>query len=338
MKSDEYELYVSKDIIQKESVPFYLIWKSDNIVSITFEFSGFKDIIEYDNLIDNIIIENFTIKSEYLKSKNYVGGLLKTELSNNPYQTGSLKAIITIKSGERVILWEERILYSTSLKVVNIPPTIRWPIDNVPFEIELYGQTTIFIDLESIEDSEIKLEYPPEVVKAFMRFRSALIESLQQLLPKYPEYELFINTFIKKLENPKQATEKQFFDQANIDLEKIKQNQDFINDFGAAMMYSIQSHSSIKEVIFKPFIEYIDAFATTKCYFESPFLCINVNKGKSTLKLNLKHKGIIEKEGIVQNNSVSKLNQIITEIYAEEPCMIPIRNLFSFRRVNNDHH
>lgn len=333
------ETFLSKDILQGEEVPFYILWKRNDISNITFELGGFTAIGEYYNLNNDFSIENRIVTIHDLKSQYYLGGTLKTDVSNNPFKEAFFKIIFTLLNGEQIEIIEKRTLFNTKLEITNLPNHITVPFDKPPIEIILNGSTTVFIGISTAEDSDLNLELPEEIQNAMENFYQALANGLQSLRNEYPEYESIINTL---LNTSHELSERQFVEKLVNELEDEKLDNSFSEAVAMVFINALLSHSSIKDSVIRPLIEYFESNATEKAYLMAPFLNLNVLKGGGNLKLIIYCINIVEKENILNEDKIienileENINSITFEtfIQSEQQMLIPIKEVIKIRRIN----
>ena len=320
MEKDDIELYLSKDIIQGEEVPFYIKWKNDEIISVDLKIKGFECI----NKIFNIKPEkdNKTlIFIDDLLYPGYIGGLLDTSHSDNPYSEAVLSCTIKFKNRDVLELEEKRILYSTKISIKDIPSYIVDIFDN-PIIIELKGSTTVFINIESVENSDIILQIPEEILTVLEKVFVSLVESLSILKKEYPQYSDYIDIFIQPNEY---MTENQLLEKINNEYGQIKYDNEFFEKFGMAVVTSFLSHTSLKDSFFRPMLEYFEANATKKAFLESPFLLLKIPQGGGLFKGYIYYENLLGEEG--------EPIPFETFIKSEKEALIPIKKVIEFRRV-----
>lgn len=335
MINDRCELYLSKDIMQGEEVPFYVLWDRNDVLKIKFEFSGFEKITELHNVNENVDLSRYEIDVSDLKTKNYFGGVLNTTFSDDPFLPANLKVSLDLSDGSTVLLEESRILYATILEISKLPDIIDIPFATKPIEIKLKGSTTVFIDIKPDDGSEIEFELPKEIQNAIEKFIASLIEGLSKLKEKYPEYCTVLDILLEGLQNPDRMSERQFVDNAEYELEKFDPTKEFIESFAIVMNNAFHSHTSLKDAFFRPLLEYFEASAADKGFLKSPFMCLNVNRGRSLLKGKIYYENILEKEGIIEKN-LSDGVPFETVIECTQAGMIPLKELIDIRRTEYD--
>jgi hypothetical protein len=339
MKQENIEIFLSKDILQGEEIPFYILWKRNDIRDITFELNGFTAIGEYHNVDNDFPIENRIVKIEDLKSRHFLGGTLKTEVSNNPFKKAFLKIIFTLSNGEEIEIIKERTLYNTNLEIFTLPQNIKVPFDKPPIEILLKGSTTVFIDIATTEDSDLNLELPEEIQNALEKFYQALMKGLRSLRNEYPEYENIIDSILK---TSYELSERQLFEKLIGEFEEKKPDISFSEAIAMVFLNALLSQSGIKDSVIRPLIEYFESNATDKAYLMAPFLNLNISKGGGKLKLLLYCINIVEKENILSNENIlenileENINFLIIETFIESDrqIQIPIKELIKIRRSN----
>jgi len=335
LKKDGIELYVSEDIIQGEEIPFYILWKRNDIKSFSFELDGFSSVIEYHNVKDDFSPDSRVVKINDLKSPYYLGGILKSSVFDNPFQKAFFKLHIVLSNDEKIELNEERILYNTSLTVKAIPEIIKIPFDKPPIKIQLYGSTTIFMDMVSSEDSELNVKLPDEVLDALEKLHSHLEKGLNNLKTEFIEYVSFIDSLLKLLHPP---FEQQAIDEVLKKFEKVKTNKSFVEALGVAFVNAIFSQTSVKDRIFIPLLAYFASAASEKAFLVSPFSCIYVPKGGGHLKLEIISENIPEyyDDSEIEEKSIQPLI-IETDIASDKGILIPIKELIEMRREPHEH-
>ncbi len=335
MINDQCELYLSQDIMQGEEVPFFIQWNRDDVKSIKIEFEGFEKINELYNICEDIDLERNCFDISELKTKNYLGGVLKTQFSDEPFFPARLKSQLVLSDGQIITLEENRKLYATILQISKIPELIEVPFDKKPIEILLKGSTTVFIDIITGEDSEIRFELPKHIQSAIEKFVVSLINGLTSLKEKYPDHSNFVDLLLVGLQNPERMSERQLIETAEFELNNFNPNKDFIESLGIVLNNAIHTNASLKDAFFRPLLEYFEASATDKGFLQSPFLCMNVKEGKSYLKGKVYYQNILEKEGVIEKSIIDGV-EFQAQIQSSHPEMIPLKDLIDIKRIDNE--
>jgi hypothetical protein len=355
MESEGIEVYLSRDIIQGEEVPFYILWNRDDIQRIIISLDGFESVTEYHNVRDNISLEERTLELEDLKSPQYLGGVLKTNETDNPYRKANLRVVFELSSGETIEVNEERTLYTTHLRVVS-PDLVEIPFNESPIEIQMKGSTTIFIDVESASDSDIKITLPDEIKDIFDKIYQSLIAGLESLKDENPEHSSEIDLLISFIseEDIYKLSEEEYFRKFDEIMQIFRSNKTLQEGFTFVYVNSILGQGSARHSLFRPLLEYFESNAAKKVFLESPFLSAKVPKGGGYLKAVIYYEDIIERTNIMKEiieESVSfrdflrklkdferttEKKRICTEIIFEskDEVIIPIKNLINIRRIS----
>ena len=330
MKKDGIELYVSEDIIQGEDVPFYILWKRDDIKSFSFELDGFSSVIEYHNVKDDISPDLHVVKIDDLKSPHYLGGILKSGVFDNPFKKAYFQVHVILSNDKKIELNEERILYNTSLTIKTLPEIIKIPFDKPPIQIQLCGSTTIFMDMVSSENSELAVKLPDEVLDALEKLYSQIEKGLNNLRTEFTEYASFIDSLLQLFNPP---FEEQALDEMLKKFEKVKTDKSFVEALGLAFVNAIFSQTSVKDRIFIPLLSYFASAASEKAFLVSPFSCIYVPEGGGRLKLEIISENIPEyyDDSEIEEKSIQPLI-IETNIASDKGVLIPIKELIEIRR------
>lgn len=318
------ELFLSPDIIQGESVPFYIVWKRPDIKEIMIDADGLGKITELHNIKSGLMPDCKVIQIEDLKSR-YVGGVIKTTPSGVPYQEATMKVVVTLQTDEPLVFIEKRCLYNTEIEVTCIKDTISTPIKASPIEVLLRGETTVFIDIESEEDSYLQISLSEDYISSLETFSKTVTDGIRRLTLSYPEYEDIINAL---LTIPTDSSLKQHIDKIVNGMETIaSRDESFVDAFANVYINAILSNS-IKDTLIVPLIEYIEASAASKVFLLTPLHSIKVPIGGGMLKAVLSCRNLIE------NNSENVIPfSVFIENDSKESILVPVKELIKIKRV-----
>jgi len=344
------EVYLSRDIIQGEEIPFYILMHRNDIERITIKLKRFEKVTEYHNLVDNFPIEKRVIRINDLKSPDYLGGILKTDETEDPYLKATLKLIFTLSNGNNIEIIEERTLFTTHVEIIS-PDLIKVPMNKPPINILLKGSTTIFINIESTKDSEIEITLPDEIKYAFEKIYESFLEGMETLKKEYPNYVNEIDLITNFIFDKESYTlSKQEYQYKFNELSKIlKSKMDLLEGFMIVYFNSILSHSSIRDLFFGPLLEYFKSSIAQKVFLESPLLFLKVPKGGGYLKAILYYEDLLERIKIIReitDESISivdlltkfdanpEKNKRYFEIFikSKDEIQIPLKNFLDIRR------
>ncbi|WP_048150537.1 hypothetical protein [Methanolacinia paynteri] len=334
MQSDDFELYLSKDIVQGEKVPFYILWDCNDVSKIELDIDGFTEISEFHNVRDGFNSESNKLDITDLKTKNYLGGILNTVSSEDPFQPANLRVHLVKSDGSSIINEEKRILYSTILEISKIPEIIHIPFNEKPINIQLKGSTTVFIDINTEEGSEVKFELPKDIQNAIEKFIFSFMEGLEKLKESYSEYSKFIDVLLDVMKKSDRVSERQFIDYAENEFESFSPTEEFIEAFSLVIDNALSNSASLKDLYFRPLIEYFEASATDKGFLKSPFLGINLHKGRFKLKGRITYENILEKEGIIKKNHNYAV-PFETIIECSNEGMVSLKDLIDIQRIED---
>lgn len=351
MEPKEIEVCLSRDIIQGEEVPFYILWKRNDIQRITLELNGFENITEYHNVEDDFSLEKHTIELKDLKSSHYLGGVLRTDETENPYEKAALKVIFELSNGDNIEINEERTLYTTHLEIIS-PDYIEVPFNEPPIEIQLKGSTTVFVNIESTSDSDIEIILPEEIRNAFDEMYQSLTKGINSLKNEYPEFSSEIDILIRFFfeDETYRLSKQEYFRRFAEIAEIFRSNRALLEGFGVVFINSVLMQGSARDLFFTPLLEYFESNAAKKVFLESPFLFAEIPKGGGYLRASVYYEDIIERIDMIKNiiekpcsvrDFVEKLRsepqrkKLCLEVFlrSENETKIPIRDLISMRRI-----
>lgn len=285
---NQIELYVAEDIIQGEDIPFFILWKGEDVSSIELSFEGFESISRLYNVMGAKELEpTKPIPVERLRVPGYLGGVLATELTEEPYRTAQLQAVIRFSSGEPRVLVKDTVLHTTRVQVLHVPESIQVPIARPErsIDIQLDGITTVIINLETLEGSEIELVLPKEIMSAMEKFGTAVIDGFNQLRDEFPEHTKLLDRIVDVPEN---ISIRQYTDEMFHKFEEVKNDRSFIEAMAMVFVAAFFDQASVKDSLYYPLMEYLEANAAHKAYLRSPFLCADVPAGGGVFSARLK--------------------------------------------------
>lgn len=319
------ELYVSMDIMQGEHVPFYLIWKGAKILSVELVLQGFIKIVKLYNVIDGKdVVRKGRIDSDNLVVPGYLGGVLSTKRSTLPYLQASLEAHLVLENGQTFVLREERILYTTRVRLVKVPDEISLPLTEATplVEIDLEGSTTVVIEIEEDVESEIKIVLPREVGSAVERFAQLVSEGLDRLRGDFPKR---VATLDNLASLPEGLSPRQYFDRIMSELDEVRNDKPFMETFSAVMLTAVLGQDDLRKAILLPLKEYFDSSVASKAFLDAPFHCANVSSEGGRFVFQLTMRDILSR----------KLREPIlidTYLKSKGDLLVPIKDLLQVRR------
>ena len=241
------EFFLGDDIIQGELVPFYILWKDISPIEIEIQFEGFKDLVEIHNGIDSTIQkEKNKIVVGGFHVSGYLGGVLSTELSSQPAVNATLNINIKLENGGVISLKEKRTLYTTKIDLSNLPDIIICSESKIeyPIEIILNGITTIFLEIDALEDNEVPIDMPPDVKEAIDKFFESVTNGLKDLKEMFPKHQETIDLLLKI---PKGLSELEYLEKIAEKLEESFKDKDFLDAVASVIIVALFGRTSIRE-------------------------------------------------------------------------------------------
>ncbi len=321
------EFFLSEDIIQGEKIPFYLLWNETDPKEIILEFEGFKSIIELYNAIESrTITEGDKKVISGFHVPGYIGGLLSTEITDQPITHGSLTVTICGKNGEVKSLKEVRKLHTTQLKVVDSPEEISLNDSRASSQIsiELKGKTSVFLDIEEMEKNECDIDIPPDVKAIFVKFYESIKKGLNELKEKFPEHLKVIDLFLEIPSSKISIT--QYSEKYGEEIKESFKDEVFLDDISTIFLTALFEQVGVEDRLLKPLNEYFESNAVDRAYFLNPLLQVRVPSSGCMMAIRIKGKDILTQE------CESPL-EIRVYLKANEETFKPLKDLFSIRRV-----
>jgi len=332
MNPDNIHLYLSKDIVQGEEVPFYIRWKDQEIEEFHFNINGFDAICEFDNIKDGFDNTSKVINIKDLKQNYFLGGSIKTSKTPIPYKNASFQVTCILQNGMRIELYESRTLYTTFLEIIKDQEIVNVKENKTLLNINLRGATTVFIDIENYPDSEIKLVLPKEIQSAFEKFLYSLIGGLRKLRVRYPNYEEVINIFLNLFENPDYFSEQNLLEESGNILKDFNPDQDFKEDFGLTFYNAVHIESNLLNLVIRPLIEYLESSTAKNAFLNSPLLSIMIPKGGGLFRGRIYYKNVIEREKFTLSER-DEGSEFKVFVKSNEDFIIPIKEGIKIWRI-----
>lgn len=327
------DFFLSNDIIQGESIPFFLTWKGENPKKIILEYEGFQSLVElYNAKYSENIPEHNRVIIYGFEIPNYLGGLLSTQISNIPIYIGSVSVTIFDADNNVMTLKETRKIYTTILKISSIPNELYLDGEDPRNKVcvELKGETTVFIKVEELNENQCSIDVPYDIKEMLFNVTKSINESLNNLKEKYPKYIPTLNLLLGVHEEKMSLL--QYMEKFNDEIKNSFEDDDFVEAIINVFLFTIFEQTSLKDRIIRPWKEYLECYSYNKAYFSNPMLILDVPENKSILAIKLVVRDLLNQEcgeALVIKVPVFK---------STENCklQIPLRNIFSFERIKND--
>jgi hypothetical protein len=320
------EAYVGEDVLQGErEIPFFIGWNRECAVeSIKLALKGFTRLVQLYNVNDAVVetsIKEQRVLGSSLKTNGYLGGLLEPDVQQDPFMKASLGISIHLREGRDVTTTVERTVFSTTVTKVSVPNVLSPPLRSPSIKIEIAGLSTVMINIDTEKDSDVELALPPEIDEAFDELAKDLLEEIDKIRRKYPEFE----PFFRRLEKP-QGSLPEVMNELRGTMESMKRTPALMEDLGAAitaaLMFRIFDRSSILYILY----EYFESRAADRAFLTQPLLVAKIPKGESQLSLKIGLKNVLGED--IGRPILTKC-----KVESREDLHIPLKEIISIRRM-----
>lgn len=330
MQLEDFEFFLSKDILQGEEVPFYLTWKDNNPKCIIIDYEGFQSIVElYNAKCSNIIPEKNRVVITDLEVPNYLGGLISTKMSDVPVAIGSVNIQVIDIDGTSLSLEESRKIYTTILRVSNIPDHICWDGRDIEGKIcvELKGEPTVFIEVEELDENECHIDLPPDVKEMLYNVTKSINEGLNNLKESFPQYIQTINLLLG-LKGEKMSV-LQYIEKFEDSIKDSLNDDVFVEEIITVFICGLFEQTSLKDRIIRPWREYLEYYSFNRAFFSNPMLSLDIPGNESVLAIKL-----ITTDMLEQECGEPLVIRVPVAPYSENNnVQVPLRNIFSIERI-----
>jgi len=323
------EFFLADDIIQGEEVPFYLLWDGDDPKSIEIAYEGFKDLIEPHNAVESEIDKvDGKVVFRSFQVPGYLGGLLSTEVADEPSVRASLNVKLIFQEGETLELTEIRRLCTTRVDLATLPDEIFCDESEVNqrIDLDLKGVTTIFLNIKESDDNEAIIDLPDDVKEVFEKFFDSLVKGLEKTKPQFPDHSDLIEAMLNM---PTDHSITDYIEEVRFKenlKEAFSQDRGFLEAIVTLIITSLVGQTSFRDTILRPLIEYFEASAAEGGFLENPLLHIKIPKEGCIMAVKIKGKNILEQD-------CTRPLDIRVKVRAADECLIPLKDIFNIRRV-----
>lgn len=324
---EDIEFFLANDIIQGEDVPFYLIWKGDIPKSIEIMYEGFKDIIEFHNAVESEIdVENGKTVFREFHVPGYLGGVFSTDTTDQPFVHASVNVKIIFEDGETLLLTEKRELCTTRMDLATLPKEIFLNKSglNQKVGINLSGITTIVLSIEDLEDNEALIDLPDDVKETIEKFNNAFMKGLEKLKARFPNHRELIDSMLN-ISTESSITE--YIEKIGENFkEAFSQDRVFLEATVTMLITALAGQTSFRDTILRPLIEYFESSAAEGVFLENPLLHIRIPREGCIMAVKILGSNILD-------HDCTKPLEIRVKVSATDECEIPLKDIFSIRRV-----
>jgi hypothetical protein len=327
---EDFDFFLSKDIIQGEEVPFYLVWRGDNPKNIILEYEGFQSIVElYNAKYSDIIPEQNRVVITDLEVPNYLGGLISTKMSDVPVAIGSVNIQVIDTDGTSLSLKESRKIYTTILRISSIPDKLCWDGQDIESKIciELKGEPTVFIEVEELEENECHIDLPPDIKEMLYNVTKSINEGLNNLKETFPQYVQTINLLLGIPDEKMSVL--QYIEKFEDNIKDSLNDDVFVEEIITVFICGLFEQTSLKDRIIRPWREYLEYYSFNHAFFSNPMLNLDIPENESILAIKLITTDLLEQEC-----GEPLVIKVPVAPYPEtDNVQVPLRNIFSIERI-----
>ncbi|KPQ43801.1 MAG: hypothetical protein MPEBLZ_01675 [Candidatus Methanoperedens nitroreducens] len=283
--------YLAPWAIPNENIPLNIVWNPNEeiqeIILIKPENLNIKEVFNSSYTIEN----DTTVKFKNFESNGY----FSVELISKEIEKTEKKCDIVLEFKKDNISIE-KINLSTKilrpkLELINVPENIKiikfgddFKVEN-PIRLKYKGAGEIYVQAKTSQSSELQIEIPAEISEVLIKFKSDFEMCLEELKPKYPQYEkLFVSlgNEIPSLDNI----------ESELDVySKIFENDmAFTKDFSEKLTWAItRNYAMLDDYIITPFIEFIRSAPIRAVRLMNPIWHVNFFKAPKFLNLKIEY-------------------------------------------------
>lgn len=319
------ELYLSKDILQGEKVPFYLTWRDLEVKNVTLKYFGFRSLVKLYNARKFVRIENgVVIEGSQVKYGGYIGGVLSTKNGPSAEEQANLQATIELVDGSKKELIEQGYLYSVRAEIAECPERIRWPISKEQklVRIKLVGAATASIEIARAQGGHW-LGVPTEVLSAFKQYAYTVVAELKRLKKEFPQYEQLLT----KMTGVRASRSfSKYLRDIDKGMRKAKEDEEFMQSLAYVFVSAILEQESLREIVWLPLMEYFESNAAVKAFLQAPFLSMELPPGGARLRCKMTMRDVL-------GRPCGPPLVIDTYVDSEEKAVVPIKDIIRFERA-----
>lgn len=316
--------YLAPWAIPNENIPLHIVWDpNENIKEIILKKPEFLQIKEAFNA-NYIIEDDFKIKFDNFESNGY----FSAELICKGIEVLEKKCniILEFKKEDIVI---DKINLSTKilrpeLKPIMVPSEIRiidvggdLKVDN-PIILQYKGDGKVHVHIQTFKNSELQIKIPEEIKDIIKKFNADFNICLNELKPKYPQYETFFQSLInEELSLSDLESELEVFS------EIFKNDIEFTKDFSKKLSWAVtRNYAILDDYIITPFIEYIKSSPIRTVDLINPIWYIEFFRSSKILNIRIEYFDI--------ENNIYKPIEISTKLVGDKNDKIDLYKLFKW--------
>jgi hypothetical protein len=289
------EVYVPSDGLQGQTIPGHVLWGPDPVESITItaspEFSGLEAFNVDPGAASN---RGNTWVFRGFQRPGYLGFILKTARSESLDVNAELDVLVSV-GGKEVHESRTVRLFRPSLGLPSTPKTLS--IDEGGHATERIvmrhqGHGTLFVTVNTVEDSAIKSVIPEELLHAVKGFADDFTEGLEQLRPKYPNHPaLFEPPSMEELQDRDALARR-----LSRVVDEIGANDELATDVQELFSQALLQNADFESLFFAPLLDFFSSIVSGGTILSMPWLEFEIPEGESRLSLIVEAKDVLGAE------------------------------------------
>lgn len=313
------QVFVPKDGLQGQAIPGHVLWGDQTVQSVTVRGTAeFTDLDAFNVDPSASSKEGRTWTLRGFQRPGYVGFVLKTRRIDSLDSTATVQ--ISIEEGGQVHDYSFPVrLFRPSLSIEQPPAVIR--IDakgqtNERIRLRHEGHGTLFVTVNTVEDSLIKSVIPEELLHAVKGFAEDFQKGLEELRPKYPHHPHIFEPLTSEELQDREAIGRRIAQ----NIEEVQSNPELAGDLEFLFTRSLLQNSDFESLFFAPLLDFFESIVTGGTILSMPWLEFDVPAGESALNLVVEAKDVLQEE-------VFKLTLPPITVISEQETILPLSQL-----------
>ena len=284
--------YIGPWAIPNEKIPLNVVWDStEEIKEIILVKPEDIELFEVFNANYTIINDSKIIFKDF-ESNGYLSIELickEIDMLDKKY-----KIVLKFKNDDIIkkkLKFETRI-FRPKLELINVIDELKiieknndFNVSN-PIKLQYEGHGKVYVTVDSSEDSELNIKIPENIKKIMESFQVDLELGLNELRPKYQEYQDFFNL----LEDDENLSLNNIESKLEIYSDIFENDSDFTKDFMDIFLWATKkNYAEIEDFIVTPFIEYVKSTPIQNVQLINPIWCIDFSNEIKIINLEIKY-------------------------------------------------
>lgn len=283
--------YLAPWAIPNENIPLHIIWDpKENIQEITLFKPEWIKIKEVFNSSYNVE-DDFKVRFKNFDSNGYFSiELISKEIEALEKDCNIILEFKKEDTIEKISLFTK--ILRPKLESIVIPDEIKVSeiggelIVNNPIKIRYQGHGRVYVHVQSSEESDLQIKIPMAMQEVLDKFQTDLNLGLDELKPKYSQYEKFFN-FLKEGDNLSlNDIESKLEAHSEIFENDINFFKEFLEKFAWAVA---RNYALLDDYIITPFIEYVRSAPIRTVWLINPIFRIDFFKDAKLLNMQIEY-------------------------------------------------